>query len=181
MKLTLETKKLVLRDLENSDAKAFSINGNDQEINYFNWYLPYPLTLEKAKKIIKKRGIEQKGHRWLYELAIILKETKEFLGIVSLYDVSKPENKGKLGYWISKNYRRKGYAEEAVRKMIRFAFKDLKLNKISSKCMADNLASINLLKKLEFRKVGIKKWDKIIDGKKHDVVEWEILNKSQFS
>jgi [ribosomal protein S5]-alanine N-acetyltransferase len=173
----LKTKRLIIRDLKDSDAKDFAEQGNDQEINYFNWYLPHPLTFEKARKIIKKRSIEMQGHRWLYELAIILEETNEFLGIVSLYDVSKPENKAKIGYWIGKNYRRKGYIEEAVKEMIKFAFQNLNLNKISAKCMADNISSINLLKKLNFRKIGIKEWDKIIEGEKHDVVEWEMLNK----
>jgi [ribosomal protein S5]-alanine N-acetyltransferase len=172
----LETDRLILRDLEEKDASEFVKQGNDKEINYFNWYLPYPLTLAKAKKIIKKRSVEQKGHRWLYELGIFLKENEKFVGIVSLYDVSKPENKAKLGYWIGKEHRKKGYVGEAVKEIIRFAFQDLKLNKISAKTMEDNEKSMKLLKKLDFRKIGIKKWDKIIDGKKHDVVEWEILN-----
>jgi [ribosomal protein S5]-alanine N-acetyltransferase len=175
--MELETPRLIIRDLEKNDAKAFAETGNDKEINYFNWYLPYPLTLEKTKKIIEKRTVKFMGHRWLYELGIILKETKEFMGIVSLYDVSKPENKGKLGYWIGKNYRRKGYAEEAVKKMIKFAFQNLKLNKISAKTMTDNKKSELLLKKLKFRKIRIKKWDKVIEGKRYDVAEWELLNK----
>ncbi len=176
MKLSLETKKLILRDLEDEDAEAFAEKGNDKEINLFNWYIPFPLTLAKAKKIIAKRKLPQGSHRWLYELGIVLKETKEFMGIVSLYDVDKPENKAKLGYWIGKNYRRKGYTEEAVKEVIRFAFEELKLNKISAKTMANNKKSEFLLKKLSFRKVGIKKWDKVIEGKKCDVKEWELLN-----
>ena len=176
--MELKTKRLILRELKETDAEAFAENGNDKEIKYFNWYLPFPLTTEKALKIIKKRLVPIQGHRWLYELAITLEETQEFVGIVSLYDVDKPENKAKLGYWMGKGYREKGYAKEAAQEIIRFAFQDLKLNKILAKCMADNFKSIELLKKLNFREIGIKKWDKVIEGKKHDVVEFEILNKN---
>ncbi len=174
--MQLKTPRLIIRDLEDKDAKAFAENGNDEEIKFFNWYLPYPLTLAKAEKIITKRKIPQEGHRWLYELGIVLKETQEFMGIVSLYDVDKPENKAKLGYWIGKKYRRKGYTKEAIEEIIKFAFKELKLNKISAKTMASNKKSESLLKKLNFRKVGIKRWDKVIEGKKYDVKEWELLN-----
>jgi [ribosomal protein S5]-alanine N-acetyltransferase len=174
--MQLTTNRLIIRDLEDNDAKAFAENGNDEEIKFFNWYLPYPLTLAKAEKIITKRKIPQASHRWLYELGIVLKETQEFMGIVSLYDVDKPENKAKLGYWIGKRYRRKGYTKEAIEEIIRFAFKELKLNKISAKTMASNKKSESLLKKLNFRKVGIRRWDKVIEEKKYDVKEWELLN-----
>ena len=175
--MQLETSRLIIRDLKENDAKEFAKQGNDKEINYFNWYLPFPLTLEKAKKIILKRSVEQKGHRWLYELGIFLKETGGFVGIVSLYDVSKPDNKAKIGYWVGKDFRKRGYAEEAVKTMIEFAFQELKLNKISAKTMEDNRNSNSLLEKIGFRKIGVSKWDKIIEGKKHDVFEWELLNK----
>ena len=177
--MQLETKRLIIRDLQENDAKDFVKQGNDKEINYFNWYIPYPLTLAKAKNIIKKRNAEFVGHRWLYELAIILKETKEFLGIISIYDVSKPENKAKIGYWIGEEYRGNGYSEEALKEIILFSFKELNLNKLSAKTMTDNKVSNNLLEKSGFRKIGIKKWDKIIEGKKHDVFEWELLNPYQ--
>lgn len=176
MKIKLETRRLIIRELEDQDAGAFSENGNDKEINYFNWYLPFPLTLAKAKKIILKRKAPNETHRWLYELAIILKETKEFIGIVSLYDVSKPDKKTMIGYWIGKKYRGRGYAKEAVKKMIDFSFESLELNKISAKTMAENEKSKCLLKKMGFEKIGTKKWDKIIENKKHDIEEWEILN-----
>ncbi len=178
MKFSLKTDRLILRDLEEKDASEFVKQGNDKEINYFNWYIPYPLTLAKAKKIIQKRSVEQKGHRWLYELGIFLKEDQKFIGIISLYDVSKPDNKGKVGYWIGKEFRRQCYASEALNEIIKFAFQELKLNKLSAKTMADNINSSNLLKKMSFKKVGLKKWDKILDGKKHDVLEWELLNSS---
>ncbi len=176
MKIPIETKRLIIRELDKNDSEAFSKNGSDPEINYFNWYLPYPLPIEKAKKIIEKRRVETNTHRWLYELAIVLKETKEFIGILSLYDVSKPDKKAKIGYWIGKNYRKRGYAKEAISEIISYAFKELNLNKISAKTMIDNKASIALLENQGFRKVGVLMKDKIIDNKEHDVIEWEKLN-----
>jgi [ribosomal protein S5]-alanine N-acetyltransferase len=174
--MELKTDRLLLRDLVEEDAEEFTQQGNDFDINFFNWYIPYPLTIDKAKNIIKKRSINPESHRWLYELGIFIKETGKFAGIVSLYDVSKPEKKAKLGYWLGKEYRGNGYSKEAILSLIFFTFNNLLLNKISAKSLSENYISNKLLESLGFRKIGVSKWDKILQGKKYDVFEWELLN-----
>lgn len=174
--MQIETERLILRDLNIKDAEDFANQGNDPEINFFNWYLPYPLSLHKAKSIISKRSIVFKGHRWLYELGLFLKETGSFIGIISLYDVSKPDNKAKLGYWIGKGYRNKGYVSEGIKRILDFAFDELSLNKVSAKSLEDNEISNKILKKMGFRLVGVSKLDKIIKNKSYNVSEWEIIN-----
>lgn len=174
--MKLETKRLVIRDLTLDDAEGLASQGNDPDINFFNWYLPYPLSLAKAKSIISKRNTTFGSHRWIYELGIFLKDTNSFIGVISLYDVSKPDKKAKLGYWIGKSYRGKGYVSEAIIRILEFAFIELNLNKVSAKSLEENHISNNILQKMGFRLVGVSKLDKIIQNRGYNVSEWEILN-----
>ena len=52
--MDIKTKRLILRDVKKEDTADFVLAGNSREINYFVWYIPYPLTMQKAKKMIKK-------------------------------------------------------------------------------------------------------------------------------
>ena len=52
--MKLITKRLTLRKPSLNDAKDLAENGNEKSMFYFTWYIPYPFTIAKAKKIIKK-------------------------------------------------------------------------------------------------------------------------------
>ena len=172
--MEIKTKRLLLRDVKKEDVKDFVLAGNSWEINYFVWYVPYPLTVKEAEKMIR-RMIEQtkSKRRRHYELAITLKTEKKVMGMINLYDMDYKCRKCKIGYWIGKDYRRKGYCEEACRAIIKFAFKELKMHKISGKTLIDNKASNNLLKKLGFKKICRIKEDQFVDNKFIDCYLWE--------
>ena len=176
MKVKIETERLILRDLENSDATELAEQGNEKEINYFVWYIPYPFREQDAKKLIENRRKDYRKKRGIYELAIIHKESGKLMGLVSLYNIDKENNRAKIGYWLGNGYRGKGYASETIKKMIEFGFKELKLNKLSAKALASNEKSNKLLERLGFRMVGVKRKDKK-NGKDYlDTVIWELLN-----
>ena len=63
-------------------------------------------------------------------------------------------NKAELAYWLGRNYQRQGIMTEAGRRVLEFAFDDLKLHKLFVSHFSDNLASENLIKRLGFRYVG---------------------------
>ena len=172
--MEIKTKRLILRDVRKEDAKDFVKAANSKEINYFTAYIPHPLTLEKAEKMIKRMIEQGKSKRRRHcELAITLKEEKKVIGMVNLYDIDYNSWKCKLGYWIGEDYRRCGYTEEACRAIIRFAFKKLKMHKIAATTLIDNYSSNKLLKKLGFKKLAISKHDRCICGKFCDCYLWE--------
>ncbi len=175
--MEIKTKRLILRDLEMKDVKDFVKAGNSKEINYFVWYVPYPLTVKKAEKMIKRMIEQSKSKRRRhYELAITINGEKKVIGMINLYDTDYKCKKCKIGYWIGEKNRRKGYSEEACRAVINFAFKKLKMHKISAKALIDNFASNKLLRKLGFRKIATAKEDQFIDNKYMDCYLWEKFN-----
>lgn len=178
--MKLETKRLILRNLKKSDCNELVEQGNDKDIHFFNWYIPFPFRESDAKKIILER-IENltSKKRTIYSFAIILKQTKSFMGIIEIYGFNNEDRKAKIGYWLGTNYRGKGYISEALEKIIQIGFENLKLNKISAYVIKSNKKSISILRKFNFRRVGIQKKDKLFEGKYYDVILFELLNKER--
>jgi ribosomal-protein-alanine N-acetyltransferase len=61
---------------------------------------------------------------------------------------------GKLGYAIRPNGQGRGYATDACRTMMRFAFEQLRLHRVSAAIGPDNAASIAVVRKLGFSHEG---------------------------
>jgi|GEM_PF-1408652 len=174
--MKFETKRLILRDLKKTDYKELAEQGNDKDINFFNWYIPFPFKESDAKKIILER-IEDFSlkKRTIYSFAIVLKKSKSFMGIIEIYCFNKEDKKAKIGYWLGKKFRGNSYVPEALEKIIKFCFENLGLNKISADVIFSNLKSMKILKKFNFRKVGVKRKEKFFEGKYYDVVLFELL------
>jgi RimJ/RimL family protein N-acetyltransferase len=73
-----------------------------------------------------------------------------------------------IGYWIGEPYWGKGYATEAVRLLIKFAFEELDLLRIYAKIYAYNTGSMKVLEKTGFEKEAIIKSSIIKEGKVFD-------------
>ena len=94
----------------------------------------------------------------------------------------KPENdrEADIGYELAPEYWNQGYATEAAKAMVRFGFRELGLHRISSWCIADNVASARVLEKAGLRLEGRLRendyfknrwWDTLLYGLLED--EWK--------
>jgi len=61
---------------------------------------------------------------------------------------------GSLGYWMGVPFVRHGYMTAAVRTVIPFAFKTLRLHRLEAACIPTNVGSIRLLEKTGFVREG---------------------------
>jgi len=87
---------------------------------------------------------------------VFLKDDPEtIIGTVCLYDISNSYSRAEIGYKFSSAYHHKGYATEAVEKLIDIAFSDLNLHRLCAHVQDDNIPSIRLLIGLGFEKEGI--------------------------
>lgn len=167
--LTVETDNLVLRKLKLSDVDDLVEQGNDYDVHYFSFFLmKYPFTKEEAILVVK----EEDHVKNLKRFGIELKETGKIIGVTDLYNINLKSKKLKLGYWIGKNYRRKGYADEAVKKVIEYAFENYDVNEIIATTLTDNDPSMNLLIKNGFVRGKILKNDRFFEGKYMDSVQF---------
>ena len=81
---------------------------------------------------------------------------------------------------IAKPYRRKGYAEDAIRLIVAYYFRTLRFQKVNIAVHSDNKASIHLHKKLGFKHEGSQRQTVYKHGRYYNL-EWFGLTASDFS
>jgi RimJ/RimL family protein N-acetyltransferase len=74
-----------------------------------------------------------------------------------------------------KSHQNKGLASEAIAVRNAFAFRRLRLHKISATTVATNTATRKLLERAGYRLVGTSREEAHIAGKRHDVLLFELL------
>ncbi len=84
---------------------------------------------------------------------IIKKDTLEIIGDAGFKGLNFEENNIDIGYGIIKEERRKGYAKEAATELINWAFSNEIVKEITARCLINNISSINLLKKFNFKEI----------------------------
>lgn len=90
-----------------------------------------------------------------FEFAIYDSNTKDYLGGISLIKRDKTHNKCfEIGYWLRKDYCKKGYMQEAVRMLEKTAF-DLGVERIVIRNDVENIASKNVAVKCGYTFEGI--------------------------
>lgn len=148
---TLETERLLLRQLAASDAQdSFLFLSDEETIRYYD---PAPMTqLEQAEKSIerhRRRFAEQEALRW----GITLKGENRVIGNGG-YAWEAENHLAVLSYILSKPYWNQGIMTEALTAMIRFGFEHLHVHRMEAIVAAPNLASLRLLEKLGFQEEG---------------------------
>lgn len=146
---TLTTERLLLRQLTKTDDQAiFKIRSNDIVYKYIT--KATFKKIEEAQAFITKinKGIANKEHMFW---AITLKETKELIGTICLWNFSKERLVAEVGYELYPDYHKKGIMNETLTKVGEFGFEDLKLKSIEAFTHKENEASKTLLKRHGFR------------------------------
>lgn len=106
-------------------------------------------TLPKIINNLSEIGAPTGFESWM----IIKNETSEIIGDIGFKGFNQKEQLIDIGYGIILGERRQGYAEEAAKALIRWAFEQGIVKEITAKCLTDNVSSIHLLQKLNFKEV----------------------------
>lgn len=142
----LETPRLVLRPPEYSDAPAMAAQFNDFDVVKNTCSYAFPYSEEAARSFVSQVAMSRaKGEGFVF--SVLLAETGAYIGSVGLV---LEDGVFDLGYMFGKAFWNQGYATEAGRKIISFAFNALKADEITAGWFADNPASGQVLKKLGF-------------------------------
>ncbi|MFS0880202.1 GNAT family N-acetyltransferase [Metabacillus niabensis] len=171
MDLILETERLILQPFKEEDATRIRDLANDKELADIIG-LPHPYETKHAMEWISIQP-KQMNEGDEYPLKIVSKELNEIIGTITLR-VDKHHNKGELGYWLGKDYWGKGFATEAVKKIIEFGF-NLSLNKICASAITRNIASKKVLKKAGLQKEGTLRQNKRLQNTYEDVDVYGLL------
>jgi ribosomal-protein-alanine N-acetyltransferase len=144
----LITNRLILRELQASDADQIFRMRTDARVNEFLDRGPTKSIDESLKFInnILKAQNNQDSVMW----AITLKNEPKLIGTVVYWHIVKDRDKAELGYEMLPEYFGQGIMREALTGVIRFGFEAMQLKIIVAETRMDNLRSINALEKCGF-------------------------------
>ncbi|MCK5840812.1 MAG: GNAT family N-acetyltransferase [Candidatus Sabulitectum sp.] len=148
----IETERLILRPFRIEEALFVKENAGSDEVYRNTMGMPHPYLEKNAVEWISSHLLKFYRGEGL-ELAVALKSS-ELIGVVGL-SVSQTHNRGELGYWLGKAYWNRGYCSEAAAAMVKYAFGEMGLHKITSRHFQHNPASGRVLEKIGFTKEGI--------------------------
>jgi len=156
MHLILETDRLLLRELQLSDAEPFFAMDKNPKVHQYLWNKPVH-KIEETIEIIQSVR-QQYVDNGIGRFAMILKETDEFIGWAGLkYNTEAVNNKVNfydIGYRLDEKYWGKGYASEATIAWLNYAFETMKIKTMEAAAHTDNIASNRILQKIGMQCTG---------------------------
>jgi RimJ/RimL family protein N-acetyltransferase len=135
-------------------------------------YRRWPPSLHQEEKWLERMAASEEDIVW----AVVVGRTEALIGVIAFHRLDWRDRHGWLevvlgerGEW------GKGYATEAMRLCVGYAFRELGLEKVLASVYSGNRASLRLVEKVGFRRCGLFRRNTFFDGAWHD--EWfgEIL------
>jgi RimJ/RimL family protein N-acetyltransferase len=149
--LPIETDRLALRRyVENDYDDLLKLQSNPDVTRFLLYDVRTP---EQVKEALAGRMADVQMDRDGQALtaAVILRDTGQHLGEVTLFMNSVEQRTGELGYVFHPESHGHGYAAEASVELLRLGFEELGLHRIIARLDARNTGSVNLLKRLGLR------------------------------
>ncbi|TDX10748.1 GNAT family N-acetyltransferase [Flavobacterium sp. S87F.05.LMB.W.Kidney.N] len=171
----VETERLILDEVNDGDVKeVFELRSNPETMKY----IPRPLVKDHEDalehiKMIKEKIENNTGINW----AIRLKDNSKLLGIIGFYRLQPENYRAEIGYIILPEFQGKGLVPEAVTRLIKFGFEDLRLHSIEAVIDPENYASEKVLQKCGFTKEAHLREAEFYEGKFLDKVIYSLLER----
>lgn len=156
MKKPIETERLLLREFILEDAEGMFELDSNPNVHIYVGKKPVSHIEESIEYInkIQQQYIEFGTGRW----AVVLKETGKFIGWSGIKFITDEINNHKdfyeIGYRFIEEHWGKGYATEAGKAFVDYAFNDMKVEKLYAYADEGNKNSRKILEKLGFHYVN---------------------------
>ena len=149
---TIEAPRVTLRRISEQDVDAFYAIFSDAEVMRY-WSTP-PLTdRDVAAKLIKEIDDDWQ-RRALLKWGLALRADGRLIGSVTLFNLDLNHRRSEIGYALARDHWGRGYMNEALMAVLKFAFEELDLHRIEADVDPRNAASIKTLERLGFQREG---------------------------
>jgi len=143
----LTTARLKLSPFGPDDADDIIALANDYEVARTLARLPFPYGGADAEFFLTEVNAQERCWK------VSLNQTHHMVGSVGLAPRSL-DAEYELGYWYGKAHWGKGYATEAARAVVQYAFETLRSKRLISGYFEENPASGKVLEKVGFKATG---------------------------
>lgn len=159
----LNTARLRLRPFRLGDASRFVSLAGNPAVARMTSDIPHPLHIWQCRRWLRQaRG----------EVRFGIEHEDQLIGGVGYF--CQHPNVGELGFWLGEAYWRQGFATEASRAVVTYAFTVGNLEALTSANFIDNPASARTLTKLGFSANGRMRAQSIARGQDIDCTTWRL-------
>lgn len=169
----LENENILLNPINKDDLDTITACLQHKVFNDNTTNIPYPYTQKNAKDFYEmvKEGFREQTH---FVFAIREKDNDEFVGLVGIHpDMQKKH--AETGYWIAMQHWNKGFATQALKLVISFAFDELGIKKIFASHFSFNGASGKVMSKAGMHYEGTLKKHLFKNGEMVDLIQYGIF------
>ncbi len=173
--VTLQTARLVLRPLRESDAPAlFAIFSDPQVMRY--WSTPPWPSIDEAHAMIT-RDIKAMADGEYLRFGVEQADMGALIGTCTLFSISAICRRAEVGYGLASSAWGQGYMDEALRCLLGYGFSELNLNRVEADIDPRNSASARSLERLGFTREGFLRERWIVDGEVSDTALYGLLQR----
>lgn len=144
--VVLETERLVLRQPTLADVKAIAAVVADKRVSINLRRVPHPYTTDDAMHFVTTVAST-------IDTVFLIERERAVIGLVGIS--WEDENAPELGYCLGVDHWGKGYATEAARAVIDYAFEEYAIERLMSGARVLNPASRHVLEKCGFQWTGV--------------------------
>ncbi len=173
--IELKTERLSLQPIRIRNAKDIFEYRSDSMTNKFQGWIPK--TLSDVTEFIGKVSSNINIPDTWFQFVIILNENNKLIGDIGIHFLDIENKQVEIGCTLNKFFQGKGFATEALKRIITYLFNDLNKHRIIASIDPRNLSSIKLVERLGFRKEAHFEESLMINGKWVDDLVYAVLKK----
>jgi RimJ/RimL family protein N-acetyltransferase len=171
--VTTQTERLIIRRFHAADAAAFAAYRCDPQVaRYQSWSAPFPQ--EEAERLVATFASGDCTEPGWFQYAIALRDSDLLIGDIGV-NLQENRMQAEIGFTLATPWQGKGYAYEALRRMLDHLFTERNLHRVSAECDARNVRSARLLGRLGFAREGCRRRHTFIKGEWTDDLLFGLL------
>ncbi len=166
--------RLIIRPIRLEDSGLIFEYRSDSLANRYQGWIP--ISLDEVQEFIRHRVSAEinKSGTW-FQLVLIKKDSSELIGDIGIHFLDSEGFQVELGCTLNRNHQGKGYATEALTKLISFLFEELNKHRIIASIDPRNEKSTELFRRMGFRKEAHFKQSFLVNGEWVDDLVFAIL------
>lgn len=175
--MILKGKKVTLRQIEQSDLNEIKELINDPEIENAIVGWSWPLSMKDEEQWFASFHNGSSAVRYVIET-----EDEGFVGLTGLKDIDWKNGTAKTtGIRIKTGVQGKGLAFDTYMTMFSYAFRELRLHRINTSAIEDNVKSIKFQEKIGLRREGLQREAIYKNGQYKNLITFGILAEEFFA
>jgi RimJ/RimL family protein N-acetyltransferase len=149
----LDGERIRLRGFRDADlAGLYALHSDPQVMRY--WSFPAWTELDQARGYFARALAARDPERMLCWV-IAAREDDRLIGTATLFAIDRAQGRAEVGYALESAHWGRGYAQEALRLVLRHAFEGLGLRRLEADIDPRNRGSCKLVERLGFVREGL--------------------------